>query len=48
MSELRITGKTVSECVEPLPEGWGRPEPWKIVKLGDIVEIRSGGSHPSD
>jgi len=28
----------VSECVEPLPEGWDRPEPWKIVKLGDVIE----------
>ncbi len=27
------------ECLEPLPEGWGRPEPWKLVKLGDVAEI---------
>lgn len=27
------------ECQEPLPEGWERPENWKIVKLGDVVEI---------
>ena len=29
----------VFECLEPLPEGWGKPEPWKMVKLGDIAEI---------
>ena len=32
----------VSECVDPLPEGWGTPEPWKLVKLGDIAEIQGG------
>lgn len=26
-------------CLEPVPEGMGVPEPWKIVKLGDICEI---------
>ena len=29
------------KCNEPLPEGWGIPEPWKIVKLGDICEIKA-------
>lgn len=24
-------------CLEPLPEGWTKPEPWKKVKLGDII-----------
>jgi DNA-directed RNA polymerase subunit RPC12/RpoP len=28
------------ECIEPLPEGWSRPEPWKMVRLGDICEIK--------
>jgi len=26
-------------CLEPVPEGMSTPEPWKIVRLGDIVEI---------
>jgi hypothetical protein len=25
---------TVLRCLDPLPEGWGRPEPWRAVKLG--------------
>jgi DNA-directed RNA polymerase subunit RPC12/RpoP len=29
----------VHRCLEKLPEGWGVPEPWKRVKLGDIVNI---------
>ena len=29
----------VHTCLEPLPEGWERPEPWKKVKLGDIAEF---------
>lgn len=28
----------VFECVEPLPEGWEKPAPWKIVRLADVVE----------
>lgn len=31
---------TVWECLEPVPEGYGVPEPWKIVKLGDIADIK--------
>jgi hypothetical protein len=27
----------VHECLEPLPAGWEKPEPWKKVKLGDII-----------
>lgn len=26
------------ECLEPLPEGWDRPVPWKKVRLGDIAD----------
>jgi hypothetical protein len=29
----------VFKCLEPLPEGWLTPEPWKICKLGDLVTI---------
>lgn len=29
----------VLECTELLPEGWSRPEPWKIVKLSEIAKI---------
>lgn len=31
---------TVSTCLEPAPEGYGLPEPWTIVKLGDIAEVK--------
>lgn len=31
---------TVKECLEPVPEGMGVPADWKIVRLGDIAEIR--------
>ena len=27
------------ECMEEMPEGYEKPEPWKKVKLGDIAEI---------
>lgn len=27
------------ECLEPLPEGWARPEPWRKVRLGDLVKV---------
>lgn len=30
----------VHECLESVPEGMGIPEPWKMVKLGDIAEIK--------
>lgn len=26
-------------CLEAVPEGMGVPEPWKMVKLGDIADI---------
>lgn len=29
----------VYECLEPLPEGWQKPPPWKKVKLGDVMEF---------
>lgn len=28
------------ECLEPVPEGYTKPEPWKTVRLGDICEIK--------
>lgn len=31
---------TVSECIEPLPEGWDRPADWTIDRLGDIATIQ--------
>ena len=30
----------VHVCLEPLPEGWQKPAPWKTVKLGDVVTIK--------
>lgn len=32
---------TIKVCEEPVPEGMGVPEPWKIVKLRDVTEIIS-------
>ena len=31
---------TVWECLEAVPEGYSIPEEWKLVKLGDIAEIK--------
>lgn len=33
-------GHTRLFCTEDPPEGYGIPEPWKMVKLGDICEIK--------
>jgi hypothetical protein len=41
-SRCRICGNTEHECLELVPEGYGIPEKWKKVKLGDLVEIRRG------
>ena len=30
---------SILDCQEPVPEGFGIPEEWKIVKLGDICDI---------
>ena len=29
----------VFKCLEPLPEGWSTPAPWKTVKLGDVTQV---------
>jgi hypothetical protein len=29
----------VHVCLEPVPVGMGIPEPWKKVKLGDLVNV---------
>jgi len=34
------------ECLSPLPEGWGRPEPWKETNLGEFFGV-VGGKGPS-
>ena len=36
-------GPSVWHCLEPTPEGYTKPEPWKLVKLGDIAKIIRGG-----
>ena len=33
---------TVKVCIEPMPEGHARPTPWKLVRLGDLVEVFGG------
>lgn len=30
---------TVLVCLEPLPEGYSEPEPWRIVRLGDMATL---------
>lgn len=30
----------VHECLEPLPERWEKPTPWKMVKLEDVCEVK--------
>ena len=32
----------VMVCLEPVPEGYGTPAPWKKVKLGDVCDIKGG------
>jgi DNA-directed RNA polymerase subunit RPC12/RpoP len=32
----------VLKCLEPVPEGWGTPTPWKTVRLGDIAQVVTG------
>lgn len=29
------------ECLEPMPEGYEKPEPWKKVTLGEVMEIHT-------
>lgn len=31
----------VWDCDEPMPEGFEKPEPWRIVKLSEVAEIMS-------
>lgn len=35
----RLGNGAIAQCLEPVPEGYGVPEKWKLVKLGDICEI---------
>lgn len=32
---------TVWECLEPMPRGYKKPAPWRIVKLGDVARFMS-------
>ena len=34
--------QTVWKCLEPIPEGYTTPKPWKLVQIGDICEIKQG------
>lgn len=36
----RPHGPFRKECIEPKPEGAWIPEPWQVVRLGDIVDIK--------
>jgi hypothetical protein len=35
-----MTIGSIWECLEDPPEGYGKPKPWKTVKLGDICKIK--------
>jgi hypothetical protein len=30
---------TVKVCLELMPDGFTEPEPWPVVRLGDIAEV---------
>ena len=32
---------TVWECLEPMPEGFTKPAPWRICKLGDVCTVET-------
>lgn len=35
-----VCGKqTIWKCLEPVPEGFTKPDPWNFVKLGDVADI---------
>lgn len=38
----KVCRETHWVCLEPVPEGYGVPEEWKKVRLGDICEIIEG------
>ena len=31
--------QTTWQCLEPVPEGMSIPEPWAMVRLGDVIEV---------
>ena len=33
--------QTVWKCLDPVPEGYTTPKPWKTVKLSDILKIET-------
>lgn len=35
--------QTPWDCLEPIPDGYKKPEEWKWVKLGNIAKITKGG-----
>lgn len=34
----------VMECLEPMPNGYAKPEPWQKVRLGDVAKIVHGAN----
>jgi len=36
----RKCGNIGQVCMDKLPKGWGRPPEWKVVRLGDVAEIK--------
>lgn len=35
-----MDGNPTWDCLEPMPDGYDKPEPWKKVKLGDLIETK--------
>ena len=33
---------SIWDCLDKMPEGYKKPEEWKIVRLGDVAEIVEG------
>lgn len=32
---------TVWQCLDPIPKGYGIPEPWRIMKLADLLNLKN-------
>ena len=30
---------TISECLEPLPTGWIKPDEWTTIRLGEVLDF---------
>ena len=35
-----LSPQAAMTCLEPMPEGYDRPMPWRMVKLSEVVEVK--------